>query len=226
MAAARCANGLASIAREFDAHGVRAICAATMLPAQLDHAHELFGGVDDLDSPLVEAARARRLIQLQAKPGEEPAEHLERHDAGVVAGQVNPLPDVLIRIAIEEADLPEGFQHVDGSGKPVNADRQGSIGVPEFTDSPVRRGESQLTSHHAALRCSIREQSRARSTSQAANAAGVCSRSALVTSGRHSASPLRMRVPSLRVRPWAMTWVDRPRRSGIAGRSPGSMPTM
>ncbi len=33
----------------------------------------------------------------------------------------------------------------------------------------------------------------------AINAAGMCSRSALVTSGRHSASPLRIRVPSLRV---------------------------
>ncbi len=142
MAAARCANGLASIAREFYANGVGAVRAAAVLPAQFDHAHELFGRIDDLDSPLVEAAWARRLIQFKAKPGEEPAEHLERHDAGVVAGQVNPLPDILIRVAIKEADLSKGFQHVDGSGKPVNADRQGSVGVPEFTDSPVRRGES------------------------------------------------------------------------------------
>ncbi|MCU1067770.1 hypothetical protein JAK46_04920 [Stenotrophomonas maltophilia] len=147
MAAARCAYRLASVTGQFDAGGIRAIRAAALFAAQFDHADELLGRVDDLDSPRVEATAARYLIQFKAKPGEEPAEHLQGRNACVFRGKLDPLADFCEAVAIPECGFVQRCARIDGSGEPVNADRQSSIGVPEFTDSPVRRGESRSGQH-------------------------------------------------------------------------------
>lgn len=69
-------------------------------------------------------------------------------------------------------------------------------------------------------------QRRASSTSQAARAGGVCSRSALVISGLHPLSPLCSLLPSRRLPLDPQMCCASPRTRGIGGISAGSQPTM